>query len=250
MEPARWPHRDGSCRSLGRSSGLGAPRQERGRHRRRVDLQLVLVPCGRAEHHRCPLDRIWHRQPPCRCRRSPRCTHAAGAEGPPVHQRSTTSASAWRRGSGSLARSKQQAGKSTLLRIIAGITEPTRGTIAVRGRLGALLDVGAGFHAELSGRDNIELVGAIMGMPRHLVRERFEQIVQFAEVTDALDLPIKHYSSGMYLRLRVRRCRAPRCRSTPHRRGLVRRRSGLPATLARATPPVGRDRQHRPVGVA
>ena len=100
-----------------------------------------------------------------------------------------------------VALSEKRWGKSTLLRIIAGITEPTRGTVAFRGGLGELLDVGAGFHAELSGRDNIELVGAIMGMPRHLVRERFEQIVQFAEVTDALDLPIKHYSSGMYLRL-------------------------------------------------
>jgi len=93
------------------------------------------------------------------------------------------------------------AGKSTLLKIISRITEPTRGEIRVRGRLASLLEVGTGFHPELTGRENIFLSGAILGMTRSEMKERFDQIVEFAEVDQFLDTPIKRYSSGMYLRL-------------------------------------------------
>jgi lipopolysaccharide transport system ATP-binding protein len=93
------------------------------------------------------------------------------------------------------------AGKSTLLKLLSQITEPTKGRIAVRGRAAALLEVGTGFHPELSGRENIFLNGAILGMPRAEIVRKFDQIVTFAEVEKFVDTPVKHYSSGMYLRL-------------------------------------------------
>jgi ABC-type polysaccharide/polyol phosphate transport system ATPase subunit len=93
------------------------------------------------------------------------------------------------------------AGKSTLLKIVARITEPTDGVARMRGRVGALLEVGAGFHPELSGRENIFLSGAILGMKRAEIRRRFDEIVSFAGVERFLDTPLKRYSSGMYLRL-------------------------------------------------
>jgi lipopolysaccharide transport system ATP-binding protein len=93
------------------------------------------------------------------------------------------------------------AGKSTLLRILAGITEPTEGWAEVRGRVGALLEVGTGFHPELSGRDNIYLNGAILGMRRAEIARRYEEIVDFAEISDFIHVPVKRYSSGMYVRL-------------------------------------------------
>src|SRR5579872_4813104 len=93
------------------------------------------------------------------------------------------------------------AGKSTLLKLLSQITEPTTGQIAVRGRAAALLEVGTGFHPELSGRENIFLNGAILGMPRTEILRKFDQIVSFAEVEKFVDTPVKHYSSGMYLRL-------------------------------------------------
>jgi lipopolysaccharide transport system ATP-binding protein len=93
------------------------------------------------------------------------------------------------------------AGKSTLLKILAGITEPTRGEAAVRGRMASLLEVGTGFHPELTGRENIFLNGAILGMAQAEIRGKFDEIVSFAEVEDFLETPVKHYSSGMYLRL-------------------------------------------------
>jgi lipopolysaccharide transport system ATP-binding protein len=93
------------------------------------------------------------------------------------------------------------AGKSTLLKLLSQITEPTRGRIAVRGRAAALLEVGTGFHPELSGRENIFLNGAILGMPRAEIARKFDQIVSFAEVEKFVDTPVKHYSTGMYLRL-------------------------------------------------
>jgi lipopolysaccharide transport system ATP-binding protein len=93
------------------------------------------------------------------------------------------------------------AGKSTLLRIIAGITEPTEGRVAVRGRVGSLLEVGTGFHPELTGRENVFLSGAILGMSRRETRRRFDEIVAFAEIERFLDTPVKRYSSGMYMRL-------------------------------------------------
>jgi lipopolysaccharide transport system ATP-binding protein len=93
------------------------------------------------------------------------------------------------------------AGKSTLLKLISRITYPTTGNITYRGRIGSLLEVGTGFHPELSGRDNIYLNGAILGMTRSEIKTRFDEIVAFAEVETFLDTAVKHYSSGMYMRL-------------------------------------------------
>lgn len=93
------------------------------------------------------------------------------------------------------------AGKSTLLKILSRITEPTAGRIVLRGRVASLLEVGTGFHPELTGRENIYLNGAILGMRRNDIRRRFDEIVAFAEVERFLDTSVKHYSSGMYMRL-------------------------------------------------
>lgn len=93
------------------------------------------------------------------------------------------------------------AGKSTLLKILSRITEPTRGRITLRGRVASLLEVGTGFHPELTGRENIFLNGAILGMTRAEITRKFDEIVAFAEVERFLDTPVKHYSSGMYVRL-------------------------------------------------
>ena len=93
------------------------------------------------------------------------------------------------------------AGKSTLLKLISRITEPTTGEIRIRGRVGSLLEVGTGFHPELTGRENIFLNGAILGMSRAEIRRKFDQIVAFSEIERFLDTPVKRYSSGMYVRL-------------------------------------------------
>jgi len=93
------------------------------------------------------------------------------------------------------------AGKSTLLKILSRITEPTKGRVSIRGRVASLLEVGTGFHPELTGRENVFLNGAILGMSRAEIRRKFDEIVAFAEVDKFLDTPVKHYSSGMYVRL-------------------------------------------------
>jgi ABC-type polysaccharide/polyol phosphate transport system ATPase subunit len=93
------------------------------------------------------------------------------------------------------------AGKTTLLKVVARITEPTRGMSRTRGRVGALLEVGTGFHPELTGRENVYLNGSVLGMSRAAIRSRFDEIVEFADVERFLDTPLKRYSSGMYLRL-------------------------------------------------
>jgi ABC-type polysaccharide/polyol phosphate transport system ATPase subunit len=93
------------------------------------------------------------------------------------------------------------AGKSTLLKIIARITEPTVGLVRTRGRVGVMLEVGTGFHPELTGRENVFLTGAVMGMTRRDIRRRFDDIIEFAEVERFLETPLKRYSSGMKLRL-------------------------------------------------
>ena len=93
------------------------------------------------------------------------------------------------------------AGKSTLLKILSRITEPTSGEAHIHGRVGSLLEVGTGFHPELTGRENIYLNGAILGMPRSEIRRKFDAIVAFAELARFMDTPVKRYSSGMYTRL-------------------------------------------------
>jgi lipopolysaccharide transport system ATP-binding protein len=93
------------------------------------------------------------------------------------------------------------AGKSTLLKILSRITEPTTGKVDLYGRVGSLLEVGTGFHPELSGRENVYLNGAILGMKRGEIGRKFDEIVAFAEIENFIDTPVKHYSSGMYMRL-------------------------------------------------
>ena len=93
------------------------------------------------------------------------------------------------------------AGKSTLLKILSRITKPTRGTADIYGRVGSLLEVGTGFHPELTGRENVYLNGAILGMKKAEIARKFDEIVDFAELTDFVDTPVKRYSSGMYVRL-------------------------------------------------
>jgi len=93
------------------------------------------------------------------------------------------------------------AGKTTILKLLSGITRPTQGHITVRGRVGTLIELGAGFHPEMSGRENVYLNGVILGMTRREVAHRFDSIVEFAGIGDFLDTPVKRYSSGMYVRL-------------------------------------------------
>jgi ABC-type polysaccharide/polyol phosphate transport system ATPase subunit len=93
------------------------------------------------------------------------------------------------------------AGKSTLLKLLSGVTSPTSGQITVRGRMSALIEVGSGFHPELTGRENVYLSGSILGMRRREIAEKLERIIDFAGVRRFIDTPVKRYSSGMYLRL-------------------------------------------------
>jgi len=93
------------------------------------------------------------------------------------------------------------AGKSTLLKILSQVTSPTSGEVKVKGRIASLLEVGTGFHPELTGRENIYLNGAIMGMNRDEIRRKFDEIVEFSGVEKFIDTPVKRYSSGMYVRL-------------------------------------------------
>lgn len=92
-------------------------------------------------------------------------------------------------------------GKSTLLKMIAGVLYPTEGNVEVSGRIGPLIELGAGFHPELSGRDNIYLNGVILGLSKGEIENKFDEIVDFAQLKDFIETPVKHYSSGMYMRL-------------------------------------------------
>jgi lipopolysaccharide transport system ATP-binding protein len=93
------------------------------------------------------------------------------------------------------------AGKSTLLKVLARVTRQTEGTVRIRGRVGSLLEVGTGFHPELTGRENVFLSGSILGMRRAEIGRKFDEIVAFAGVETFIDTPVKHYSSGMHVRL-------------------------------------------------
>ena len=92
-------------------------------------------------------------------------------------------------------------GKSTMLKCVAGITKPTTGTIAVNGRISALIELGAGFHPEISGRENVFINGIMLGLSKREIARRFDEIVEFAELEEFIDAPVKTYSSGMYMRL-------------------------------------------------
>jgi len=92
-------------------------------------------------------------------------------------------------------------GKSTMLKLVAGITKPTEGTVTVKGRLSALIELGAGFHPEISGRENVFINGIMLGLTKREIARRFDEIVEFAELRDFIDAPVKTYSSGMYVRL-------------------------------------------------
>jgi len=93
------------------------------------------------------------------------------------------------------------AGKSTLLKLLAKVTLPTSGVVSIKGRIGALIELGAGFHPELTGRENIYLYGSIVGMKKSEVDEKYDEIVKFAELENFMDTPLKRYSSGMHARL-------------------------------------------------
>jgi lipopolysaccharide transport system ATP-binding protein len=93
------------------------------------------------------------------------------------------------------------AGKSTLLKILSRVTLPTEGKIILDGRVGSLLEVGTGFHPELTGRENIYLSGSILGMKKQEINQKFNSIIEFADIGQFLDTPVKRYSSGMYVRL-------------------------------------------------
>src|SRR5579862_5503343 len=92
-------------------------------------------------------------------------------------------------------------GKSTALKLVAGITKPTSGTVRVEGRISALIELGAGFHPEISGRENVFINGIMLGLTKRQIQDRFQEIVDFAELTEFIDAPVKTYSSGMYMRL-------------------------------------------------
>ena len=125
------------------------------------------------------------------------------------------------------------AGKSTLLKILSRIIEPTTGSIHLRGRVASLLEVGTGFHPELSGRENIYLNGAILGMKRAEIRRKFDEIVAFSEVEQFLDTPVKRYSVGHVRPPGLRRGGPPRAGDPDRRRGARRRRLRVPEEVPR-----------------
>ncbi len=126
------------------------------------------------------------------------------------------------------------AGKSTLLKLLSEITAPTTGEIRLHGRLSALIEVGSGFHPELTGRENVFLSGSILGMRRAEIVAKLDQIIAFAGIGDFIDAPVKWYSSGMCRSARFRHRGAPRSADSAGRRGACRRRRGVSAQVLRA----------------
>ncbi len=141
-------------------------------------------------------------------------------------------------------------GKSTLLKILSRITSPTRGRVGVAGRIGCLLEVGTGFHPELTGRENVFLNGSILGMSRREIRKRFDEIVEFAEVEQFLDMPVKRYSNGMLVRLGFFSCRTSRSRCPDCGRSPWRGRCSVPEEESREGPRVPEPRTNGAYGVA
>ena len=137
-------------------------------------------------------------------------------------------------------------GKSTLLKLITGIYTPTKGTFKTRGRISALIEVGAGFHPDLTGRENVYLNGSVMGMKKREIDKKFDEIVAFSELEQFIDTPVKRYSSGMYMRLGLRRRRARRPGHRAGGRGAGRRRRVVPAKCMKRMQDLRREGQdHR-----
>ena len=123
------------------------------------------------------------------------------------------------------------AGKTTMLKIIAGVTAPVSGSVSVTGRVAALLDVVVGLHPELTGRENIYLFGAMHGLGRRSMRERIDRVIEFAEIDDQIDTPLKRCSAGMVTRIGFGATTAARTRRAARRRGALRRRRRVPAQV-------------------
>ena len=137
-------------------------------------------------------------------------------------------------------------GKSTLLKLVAGITKPTSGTVDVVGRISALIELGAGFHPEISGRENVFINGIMLGLSKREITRRFDEIVEFAEMKEFIDAPVKTYSSGMYMRLGFAVAIHVDPGRAPGGRGAGGRRRGLHPQVPRQVRGVQAPRQDDP----
>ena len=142
------------------------------------------------------------------------------------------------------------AGKSTLLKILSRIIEPSAGSARVIGRVGALLEVGTGFHWELTGRENVYLYGSILGMSKQEIARRFDEIVEFAEIAKFIDTPVKRYSSGMYVRLAFSVAAQLATGDPAARRGAGRRGRLVPAQVHRLREEPAEGQLNHPVRIA
>jgi len=142
------------------------------------------------------------------------------------------------------------AGKSTALKMLSRIMKPTKGRMVVNGRLSALIEVSAGFHADLTGRENIFLNGTILGMSRREIQSKLDQIIAFSGIEEFIDTPVKRYSSGMYARLGFLRGRSRRSRCADRGRSAQRGRFSLPAKVRRTNAGSAAQRSRRPLRFA